>query len=86
MCRSSLRSTVLVAVLIAAGTFVGACSDDDATGPSSAPASHTLSMDGVRHLPGLDDPVTNCVVCHGANLRGGPSGEPSCYSCHGQVW
>jgi hypothetical protein len=60
--------------------------DDEFTGPSNAPASHTVSKDGVRHLPGLDDPETNCVVCHGADLRGGDNGEPSCFTCHGQEW
>jgi hypothetical protein len=60
--------------------------DDEFTGPSNAPASHTVSKDGVRHLPGLDDPETSCVVCHGADLRGGDNGEPSCFTCHGQKW
>ncbi len=59
--------------------------DDDPTGPSSAPASHTISKDGVRHLTGLDDPQANCTACHGADLRGGPA-APSCFTCHGQVW
>ena len=36
--------------------------DDGPTGPSNAPASHTVSQDGVRHLPGLNDPETNCVT------------------------
>jgi hypothetical protein len=63
------------------------CDDDDEefTGPSNAPASHTVSKDGVRHLPGLTDPETNCVACHGADLRGGPE-APSCFTCHGQKW
>jgi hypothetical protein len=26
------------------------------------------------------------VQCHGADLRGGNSGAPSCYSCHGNKW
>ena len=60
--------------------------DDDPTGPSSAPASHTISRDGVRHLAGLNDPETNCTACHGVDLRGGDNGEPGCYSCHGQKW
>jgi cytochrome c553 len=60
--------------------------DDEFTGPSNAPASHTISQDGVRHLPGLNDPAANCVACHGADLRGGNNGEPSCFTCHGQEW
>lgn len=59
--------------------------DDDPTAPSNAPADHTISRDGVRHLPGLTDPETNCVTCHGADLRGGAN-APSCFTCHGQVW
>ena len=62
----------------------GGDDDDEFTGPSSAPADHTISRDGVRHLPGLEDPETNCVACHGADLRGGAG--PSCYTCHGQEW
>jgi len=60
--------------------------DEELTGPSNAPASHTVSMDGVRHLPGLTDPQTNCVACHGADLGGGTGGQPSCLSCHGKKW
>ena len=26
----------------------------------------------------------NCAACHGADLRGGANGEPSCFLCHGQ--
>ena len=64
------------------------CDEDDEgpTGPSNAPASHTVSQEGVRHLPGLNDPAANCVACHGADLRGGNNGEPSCFTCHGQKW
>ncbi len=60
--------------------------DDELAGPSNAPVSHTVSQDGVRHLPGLNDPESNCVACHGADLRGGATGELSCFSCHGQKW
>ena len=75
--------------LIAAIAFapVGCDDDDDDsfTGPSSAPADHTISRDGVRHLAGLTNPQENCVACHGADSRGGES-APSCFTCHGQVW
>jgi hypothetical protein len=62
------------------------CGDDDVTEPSSAPSSHTISEDGVRHLEGLQEPIINCTGCHGSDLRGGDDGEPSCYSCHGPEW
>jgi mono/diheme cytochrome c family protein len=40
---------------------------------------------GTYHKPGLNDPLTNCVACHGADLRGGTTGV-SCFKCHGQKW
>lgn len=76
----------LVALLAAAPLGCSDDDDDEFTGPSNAPADHTVSKDGVRHLPGLNDPTTNCVACHGADLRGGNNGEPSCFTCHGQEW
>jgi hypothetical protein len=78
-------SLLLCAVLVV-GTAVACGDDDDITGTGNAPASHTVSEDGVRHLPGLMDPQANCTACHGADLRGGNNGEPSCFSCHGQQW
>lgn len=46
------------------------------------PADHTVSKDGFMHKSGLDQPLTNCVSCHGSDLTGGTSGV-SCYECHG---
>ena len=83
-----IRGIGLVGILAAFSLAPLGCSDDDddeLTGPSNAPASHTISQDGVRHLPGLMDPEANCVACHGADLRGGAS-APSCFTCHGQEW
>lgn len=51
---------------------------------SNAPASHTVSEDGVMHHTGLQDPMTNCTSCHGASLQGDQG--PSCTSCHGVKW
>ncbi|HEY3356623.1 MAG TPA: hypothetical protein VGQ83_25455 [Polyangia bacterium] len=45
-----------------------------------APGDHTDLMNGVGHKPGKEDPLANCVACHGADLKGGVG--PSCYSCH----
>jgi hypothetical protein len=73
------------AVLLAVVAFT-ACSDDDIAGSGNAPADHTISKSGAMHKPGLDDPVVNCTACHGANLMGGPSGQPSCFTCHGKKW
>ena len=56
------------------------------TTPSATPpADHTVNKSGVYHKTGLTDPLTNCVSCHGADLKGGTSGV-SCYSCHGPKW
>ena len=65
------------------------CSDDGPSGPGTPPAgapNHTLRVGGAYHLEGHRDPETNCVLCHGADLRGGDQGEPSCFSCHGREW
>lgn len=61
------------------------CSDSS-TAPSDAPEGHTVVKSGVAHAPGLTNPVTNCTQCHGADLRGGAEGQPSCFSCHGEKW
>ena len=82
------RRIGLVSLVAALAVLPLGCDDDDGelAGPSNAPASHTVSQDGVRHQPGLHDPESNCVACHGADLRGGATGEPSCFLCHGQKW
>ncbi|MDH3292108.1 MAG: hypothetical protein OEO20_10805 [Gemmatimonadota bacterium] len=72
------------AVLLAAVAFT-ACGDDIA-GSGNAPADHTINQSGAMHRPGLNDPVVNCTACHGADLMGGLSGQPSCFTCHGKRW
>ena len=49
------------------------------------PADHTISKDGFLHKSGLDQPLTNCVSCHGSDLKGGTTGV-SCYECHSKKW
>ena len=49
------------------------------------PADHTISKDGFLHKSGLDQPLTNCVSCHGSDLKGGTTGI-SCYECHSKKW
>jgi DnaJ-class molecular chaperone len=53
-----------------------------AAGPDAATTNpgHTEDRGGVMHKPGATDPKTNCVACHGADLKGGSG--PSCYNCH----
>ena len=62
-----------------------ACSDS-ATVPEDAPEGHTVMKSGVAHAPGLNNPMVSCTSCHGADLRGGNEGQPSCFRCHGQKW
>lgn len=67
--------TVLsLAVLVAVVPLLAGCGDD------GAPSSHTVSLGGTKHHDGYNNPLVNCVGCHGATLRGGSG--PSCYSCH----
>lgn len=51
-------------------------------------STHTVSIGSHWHKPGFFNPTTNCVQCHGSDLKGGSSGS-SCYnsSCHSTaVW
>lgn len=83
---------VLVALACAAALACAGCGESDTLpsnpddGGGDVPASHTDLQHGVAHMPGKSDPETNCVACHGADLRGGDDGQPSCYSCHGREW
>jgi cytochrome c553 len=52
---------------------------------NDAPADHTLNKSGALHKSGLNDPLNNCISCHGNDLTGGTSGV-SCFSCHGRKW
>ena len=49
------------------------------------PADHTIGKDGFMHKSGLEQPLTNCVDCHGSDLKGGTTGV-SCFECHGTAW
>jgi len=74
--------------VLLAGTFITAaisCGEAPSE-PGNLPDNHTVNKDGARHAPGLENPTTNCVECHGADLRGGAAGQPSCFSCHSKVW
>ena len=41
---------------------------------------------GVAHAVPMVKGERYCQYCHGTNLIGGDSGEPSCYTCHGRRW
>lgn len=80
------RAAIVLAVVLAASLAGGLSACDSNTAPADAPEGHTVIKDGVAHAPGLNSPQANCATCHGADLRGGEAGEPSCFRCHGQKW
>ena len=65
--------------------LINGCSEINDRPKYSPPADHTNSMDGTMHKSGYGQPETNCVTCHGADLKGGTVGV-SCYECHGKKW
>jgi mono/diheme cytochrome c family protein len=77
---------ILWAAGLAAAVALTACGDSATEPNQDVPASHTVSIGGALHDPGLNDPEVNCVGCHGATLEGGPDGQPSCFTCHGRQW
>ena len=76
------KLSIIIAVL-----FISmiSCSKTNEDPQYSPPADHTISKSGFMHKSGLDQPLTNCVSCHGADLTGGTVGV-SCYECHGKKW
>ena len=74
-----------VSVLLIIFAFIAACEKEGNYPDYNPPADHTISQDGVMHKSGFNDPLTNCVGCHGADLTGGNVGV-SCFECHGQKW
>lgn len=56
----------------------GGTADDGDVGVGAA--GHSKLLGGVWHMPGNEDPLENCVGCHGAALEGGAG--PTCYACH----
>lgn len=62
-----------------------ACTKKEVGPEYNPPADHTISQDGYMHKSGFNDPLTNCVTCHGSDLKGGTTGV-SCFECHGTEW
>jgi mono/diheme cytochrome c family protein len=86
-CGFLARGISLTVAVLALTIGAPACNGGNPQAPRfDPPATHTVVQGGVRHAPGLTDPTTNCVDCHGADLRGGPGGQPSCFLCHGRKW
>lgn len=65
--------------------FVVSCEKSKELPKYIPPTDHTISNDGAMHKSGLKEPLTNCVVCHGSDLKGGTVGV-SCYECHSKEW
>lgn len=55
-------------------------------GPVREIRGHTLTFEGVAHGTGAVKGERYCHLCHGLNLVGGETEEPSCYRCHGENW
>ena len=76
----SVKLSVAVAIV---ALFIGC---ENANDPKyNPPADHTINQSGYMHKSGLNQPLTNCVSCHGADLKGGSTGV-SCFECHGTKW
>jgi hypothetical protein len=77
-----IRYVILVFILI----FLVSCkSTTEPETNNNPPEDHTVSKEGKMHKTGLKDPGTNCVSCHGSDLRGSETAL-SCYECHGKKW
>ena len=77
------KSLLIMMILAVMALFIG-CEKTNSSG-YNPPADHTVNHDGYMHKSGLTQPLTNCVSCHGADLRGGSTGV-SCFECHGTKW
>lgn len=76
---SAKVSVILVLIVL----FIGCEKASDSK--YNPPADHTISKDGFMHKSGLNQPLVNCVSCHGSDLKGGTTGV-SCFECHGTKW
>lgn len=81
--QSHAAGKALILLLMLA--LLMACEETEDHSKYNPPADHTVSQDGVMHKSGLNQPLTNCVACHGADLQGGNVGV-SCYECHNKKW
>jgi hypothetical protein len=78
------KLTITFAILFSL-IIVSSCTKDKVEPSYDPPVDHTINQDGFKHKTGLNDPLTNCIACHGADLKGGTTGV-SCFECHGTKW
>lgn len=79
------NSRRIIAIVIVVPFLFLSCESNGNESRYDPPADHTVSQDGAMHKSGLNQPLTNCVACHGNDLKGGSS-QVSCYECHGKEW
>ena len=72
-------------IIVLFGIMTCTSSTEPISANNNSPSDHAVSSSGVMHKNGLSNPLTNCVECHGTDLKGGDVGV-SCYSCHGKKW
>lgn len=80
---AAVKLSILLLMLMM--VFTIACEKKHEGSDYNPPADHTINNDGFLHKSGLNDPLTNCVTCHGSDLKGGTTAV-SCYECHGKEW
>ncbi len=84
--KNNMKSNALVifSMILIIPALIFGCEKENES-KYNPPADHTVSKDGVMHKSGLQQPLVNCVSCHGSDLKGGTVGV-SCFECHGTKW
>jgi hypothetical protein len=83
--KTKVNAAEMVSILFLMLFLIIACEKTNDQPKYNPPADHTISKDGFLHKSGLNQPLTNCVSCHGSDLKGGTTGV-SCYECHSKKW
>ena len=84
--RNNMKNPAIVKVsimLLMLALIIGCEKTSDSK--HNPPPDHTITKDGYMHKSGLEQPLVNCVSCHGSDLKGGTAGV-SCFECHGTKW
>ena len=79
------RAKEMTSIILLMLVVIISCEKENDLSDYNPPADHAISKDGFMHKSGLNQPLDNCVSCHGADLKGGTTGV-SCYECHGKKW